>query len=74
MTFKRGGFNARGRGGRGRGRTPLRPEDMYCIIHSKGDGHTSKLCPKIKKSIEETQEENKMSSQSKVINHMIQGQ
>jgi hypothetical protein len=32
------------------------------------------MCPKVKKSIEETQEENKMSSQLKAINHMIQGQ
>jgi hypothetical protein len=74
MTFERGGFNSRGRGGRGRGRTPLRPEDMYCIIHCKGAGHTSKMCPKVKKSIEEIQEENKISSQSKAVNHMIQGQ
>jgi hypothetical protein len=34
---------------------------MYCIIHGKGAGHTSKMCPKVKKSIEETKEENKMS-------------
>jgi hypothetical protein len=73
-TFKRDGFNARGRGGRGRGRTPLRPEDMYCIIHGKGARHTSKMCPKVKKRIKETQEENKMSSQPKSVNHMIQGQ
>jgi hypothetical protein len=73
-TFERGSFNARGRGGRGRGRTPLRPKDMYCIIHGKGAGHTSKMCPKVKKSIEETHEENKISSQSKAVNHMIQGQ
>jgi hypothetical protein len=32
------------------------------------------MCPKVKKSIEETKEENKISSQSKAINHMIQGQ
>jgi hypothetical protein len=32
------------------------------------------MCPKVKKSIEEIQEENKISSQSKVVNHMIQGQ
>jgi hypothetical protein len=25
---------------------------MYCIIHGKGAGHTSKMCPKVKKSIE----------------------
>jgi hypothetical protein len=30
-----------------------RPKDMYCIIHGKGAGHTSKICPKVKKSIEE---------------------
>jgi hypothetical protein len=47
---------------------------MYCIIHGKGTGHTLKICPKIKKIIEETQEENKMLSQSKDVNHMIQGQ
>jgi hypothetical protein len=47
---------------------------MYCIIHGKGAGHTSKMCPKVKKSIEETKEENKISSQSKAINLMIQGQ
>jgi hypothetical protein len=47
---------------------------MYCIIHGKGAGHTSKMCPKVKKSIEEIQEENKISSQSKAVNHMIQGQ
>jgi hypothetical protein len=73
-TFERGGFNIRGRGGHRRGRTPLRLEDMHCIIHGKGAGHTSKICPKIKKSIEEIQEENKMTSQSKAVNHMIQGQ
>jgi hypothetical protein len=32
------------------------------------------MCPKVKKSIEEIQEENKISSQSKAINHMIEGQ
>jgi hypothetical protein len=47
---------------------------MYCIIHGKGAGHASKMCPKVKKSIEEIQEENKISSQSKAINHMIEGQ
>jgi hypothetical protein len=47
---------------------------MYCIIHGKGARHTSKMCPKVKKSIEEIQEENKISSQSKAVNHMIQGQ
>jgi hypothetical protein len=31
---------------------------MYCIIHGKGAGHTSKICPKVKKSIKEAQEEN----------------
>jgi hypothetical protein len=47
---------------------------MYCIIHGKGARHTSKMCPKVKKNIEETQEENKMSSQPKAVNHIIQGQ
>jgi hypothetical protein len=47
---------------------------MYCIIHGKGAGHTSKMCPKVKKSIEEIQEENKFASQSKVVNHMTQDQ
>jgi hypothetical protein len=31
---------------------------MYCIIYGKGAGHTSKMCPKVKKNIEEIQEEN----------------
>jgi hypothetical protein len=44
---------------------------MYCIIHGKGAGHTSKICPKVKKNIKEIQEENKILSQSKVVNHMI---
>ena len=47
-TIERGTF-----GTRGRGRAPLKPEDMYCIIHGKGASHTSKMCPKVKKSIEE---------------------
>ena len=49
-TFERGGFGTRGRG---RGKAPLKPEDMYCIIHGKGVGHISKMCPKVKKRIEE---------------------
>jgi len=44
-------------------KTPLKPEDMYCIIHGKGARHTSKMCPKVKKSIEEAQEENRAPSQ-----------
>jgi hypothetical protein len=32
------------------------------------------MCPKVKKNIEEIQEENKISSQSKAVNHMVQGQ
>ena len=59
-TFERGGFATRGRG---RGRAPLKPKDMYCIIHGKGAGHTSKMCPKVKKIIEEGQEENRSPSQ-----------
>jgi len=47
---------------------------MYCIIHGKGAGHTSKMCPKVKKSIEEAQEENRAPSQSKVVNHVRQEQ
>ena len=47
---------------------------MYCIIHGKGARHTSKMCPKVKKSIEEAQEENWAPSQSKLINHVRQGQ
>jgi len=39
-TFERGSFAQRGRG---RERTPLKLEDMYCIIHGKGAGHTSKM-------------------------------
>jgi cellobiose-specific phosphotransferase system component IIB len=73
-TFERGGFGTRERGGRGRGRAPLKPKDMYCIIHGKGAGHTSKMCPKVKKSIEEAQEENRAPSQSKVVNHVSQEQ
>jgi hypothetical protein len=47
---------------------------MYCIIHGKGAGHTSKMCPKVKKSIEEAQEENRAQSQSKTANHVRQEQ
>jgi len=47
---------------------------MYNIIHGKGAGHTSKMCPKVKKSIEEAQEENRAPSQSKVVNHVSQEQ
>jgi hypothetical protein len=36
---------------------------MYCIIHGKGAGHTSKMCPKVKKSIKEAQEKNMAQSQ-----------
>jgi hypothetical protein len=36
---------------------------MYCIIHDKGVGHTSKMCPKVKKSIKEAQEKNRAQSQ-----------
>ena len=59
-TFERGGFATRGRG---RGGAPLKPKDMYYIIHGKGVGHTSKICPKVKKRIEEAQEENRAPSQ-----------
>ena len=51
-TFERGGFATRGRG---RGKAPLKPKDMYCIIHGRGARHTSKKCPKVKKSIKEAQ-------------------
>ena len=34
-TFERGGFGTRGKGERGRERAPLKPEDMYYIIHGK---------------------------------------
>jgi hypothetical protein len=61
-TFERGSFGAAGRG-REKGKAPLKPEDMYCIIHEKRAGHTSKMCPKVKKSIEEAQEENRAQSQ-----------
>jgi hypothetical protein len=73
-TFDRGGFNSRGppRGGRGGGRKPLRLEDMFCVVHGKGARHTSKMCPKVKKSIKEVQQENRTTSQSKVVNHVIQ--
>ena len=47
---------------------------MYCIIHSKGAGHTTKMCPKVKKGIKEAQEENRAPSQSKVVNHERQEQ
>ena len=47
---------------------------MYYIIHGKGAGHTSKMCPNVKKSIEEAQEENRAPSQSKVVNHVRQEQ
>ena len=47
---------------------------MYCIIHSKGAGHTTKMCPKVKKGIEEAQEENRAPSQSKIVNHVRQEQ
>ena len=47
---------------------------MYYIIHGKGAGHTSKICPKVKKSIEEAQEKNRAPSQSKVVNHVRQEQ
>jgi hypothetical protein len=68
-TFERSSFTQRGRG---RGRTPLKLEGMYCIIHGKGSGHTSKMCPKVMKSIEETQDENGAASQLKVVNNIIQ--
>ena len=45
---------------------------MYCIIHGKGSRHTSKMCPKVKKSIEEVQEENRAPTQTKVVNHVMQ--
>ena len=32
------------------------------------------MCPKVKKSIEEAQEENRAPSQSKVVNHVREGQ
>ena len=41
---------------------------MYCIIHGKGAAHTSKMCPKVKKSIEEDQEENSFRAQIKQNN------
>ena len=69
-TFKRGCFDTRGRGGR----APLKPKDMYCIIHGKGTGYTSKMYPKVKKGIEEAQEENMAPSQSKAVNHVRQEQ
>jgi len=47
---------------------------MYCIIHGKGAGYTSKMCPKVKKSIEEAQEKNRAPSQPKVVNHVRQEQ
>ena len=47
---------------------------MYCIVHGKGAGHTSMMCPKVKKSIEESQEENRAPNQSKVVNHLRQEQ
>jgi len=47
---------------------------MYYIIHGKEAGHTSKMCPKVKKSIEEAQEENMAPSQSKVVKHVGQEQ
>jgi hypothetical protein len=59
-TFERGNF---GTTGRGKGKTPLKPKDMYCIIHGKGAGHTSEMYPKVKKSIEEAQKENRAQSQ-----------
>jgi len=47
---------------------------MFCIIHGKGAAHTSKMCPKVKKNIEEAKEENRTPSQSKVVNHVRQEQ
>jgi hypothetical protein len=43
-TFERGGFGTRGR--RGRGRAPLKHEDMYCIIYAKGLDIHLKYVPK----------------------------
>jgi len=45
---------------------------MYCIIHGKGAGHTSKICPKVKKGIKEVQEENMAPTQTKDVNHVMQ--
>jgi hypothetical protein len=47
---------------------------MYCIIHGKGAGDTSKMCLKVKKNTEEAQEENRAPRQSKVMNHVRQDQ
>jgi hypothetical protein len=70
-TFERENFDTTERG---KGKTPLKPKDMYCIIHGKGAGHTSEMCPKVKKSIEEAQKENRAQRQSKTINHVRQEQ
>ena len=43
---------------------------MYYIIHGKGARQTSKMYNKVKKDIEEAQEENRAPSQPKVVNHV----
>lgn len=60
------------KGQRGRRtRKPLRLDDVFCVIHGKGEKSHIKICPKVKKSIKEEQKKEKSMSRSKTTNHVV---